>query len=91
LYREEEENPVNLVGAGAGLTNPPIARVPLKNERVDSSEPRRKLRAVALLRALNSNMPHVAEDIRLSIPEAKRLLAISFGVNEGDIKITISS
>jgi len=92
LYREEEENPVNLVGAGAGLTNPPIARVPLKNDRVANSEPPEEVKSgdhSAI--ALNSSMPHVAENIRLSIPEAKRLLAISFGVNEGDIKITISS
>jgi hypothetical protein len=78
LYNKEANDPVHLVGAGAGLAYPPIAREPLAGEKTatvheDSSN------------AVDSN------DAPLTIPEAKRRLALSLGVNEADIKITISS
>jgi hypothetical protein len=33
LYEEEQESPANKVGAGAGLANPPIARIPLNENK----------------------------------------------------------
>jgi hypothetical protein len=76
LYEKESNDPVSFVGAGAGLAHPAIAREPLT--------------------AVNSGEGSDAEDVELgdrplTIAEAKRLLALSLGVNEADIKITISS
>jgi hypothetical protein len=82
LYHKESDYPVNRVGAGAGLANAPILRVPLRGQK-DGQSP---------LPEGPTTSTHVAvEDARISIAEAKRLLALSLGVNESDVKITISS
>ena len=39
LYHEESDFPVSRVGAGAGLSHPPIARVPLGNGKAEPSPP----------------------------------------------------
>jgi hypothetical protein len=91
LYHEEATDPVNRVGAGAGLTNEPIARVPLNNGRIENSLLARQDAASPPPVPLAAAPPSGAGDLRLSIPEAKRLLALSLGVNEADIRITISS
>ena len=41
LYQQENTDPVSLVGAGAGIAHPPIARVPLDSPGSGSSETQR--------------------------------------------------
>jgi hypothetical protein len=81
LYEKEATEPVSYVGGGIGLAYPAIARVPLSDMSGDSTS------------------KATGEDLRddgtaeapLTIAEAKRRLARSLGVNESDIKITIST
>jgi hypothetical protein len=84
LYDEESQYPVNRVGAGAGNSNPPIAKVPLKGAELGLP-----VRAEQQTPDLRQPAPPVANGVGISIQEAKRLLAMSFGVNESDIKITV--
>jgi hypothetical protein len=79
LYEQEANDPVTHVGAGAGLAHPPIARVLLTGERPTGAIEGPGVEDVEV------------EEAPLTIAEAKRRLAISLGVNETDIKITISS
>jgi hypothetical protein len=76
LYIPEGSNPVSHVGAGAGLKTPPIATIPLTDE------------APPIVEAVSA-----AEDDfePLTIPEAKRRLAITFGVKPENIKITVDA
>jgi hypothetical protein len=78
LYYPDAKDPVTHVGGGAGLIHPPIARVPLEPEESDSDDPLEQ-------RNLGSN------DVPLSIAEAKRRLAITFGVDPSSIKITVEA
>jgi hypothetical protein len=84
LYDKESQYPVNHVGAGAGLDHPPIAKVPLKGAELGLP-----VRTVQETPELRQPAPPVANGAGLSIPDAKRLLALSLGVNESDIKITV--
>jgi hypothetical protein len=79
LYEKESKDPVSHVGAGAGLDHPAIAIEPLTGETTAKDE------------GLGHPQDVELEDESLTIPEAKRRLALSLGVNEADIKITISS
>jgi hypothetical protein len=83
LYDKESDYPVNRVGAGAGLIHTPIARVPLVGRKLETSSQPREF--------VTSATSVSVEDARISIADAKRLLALSLGVNEADVKITISS
>jgi hypothetical protein len=79
LYEQESQDPVTLVGAGAGLDNPAIARLPLTGQESDLT--------------LEEADPQPLEDVKeapLTIAQAKRRLALSLGVSEADIKITIN-
>jgi hypothetical protein len=86
LYDRETDRPVTLVGAGAVLGRDPIAREPLNGEAPEKIE-------------RNSPTPNEepdrvdveVEEGPITITEAKRRLAASLGVNEADIRITISS
>ncbi len=85
LYIPESADPVSLIGAGAGLKFPPIATVPLSPElvaatQVMDSEDDDESRPVA------SASP---EEAPLTIAEAKRRLAVTFGVDPANIKITV--
>ena len=82
LYDKESDSPVTLVGAGAGLDNLSIARIPLVG-----------LKAPQRLACTEGDDPEEndAEDELLTIAEAKRRLALSLGVKEADIKISINS
>lgn len=82
LYHKESDFPVNRVGAGAGLAHPAMARVPLAANLADQNRPNPHVE--------ETRKDSVSDDSRLTIPEAKRLLAISLGVNEADIRITIN-
>lgn len=81
LYEKESANPITHVGGGIGLAHPPIAKVPLSGQEVDSlsDEPEDAVEAAPVAEA------------PLTIPEAKRRLAASLHVAETDIKITIIS
>lgn len=87
LYHEESDHPTNRVGAGAGLANAPIARVSLRGGKV-GTDPSFDLTPQGIEKAATKapmgNTP-------LTIAEAKRLLALSLGVNEADVRITVSS
>lgn len=79
LYDEESNNPVSLVGAGAGLAHPAIKRVPLMGPGANAPLAQEKVAA-----------RHIEPTEHLSISEAKRRLAMSLGVDERNITITIN-
>ncbi len=79
LYENEVSDPVTLVGAGAGIANQPIARVPL-----DSVE---ALAKPAMQRGSASG----ADEQPLTIAEAKTRLARTLGVAPSSIKITVEA
>lgn len=76
LYVEDANEPTSHVGAGAGLTSPPIAVVPL-----DGDGPAPKTIGPA----------SDDEDGHLTIAEAKRRLAKTFGVSPENIKIFVEA
>jgi hypothetical protein len=81
MYDPELPDVVASVGGGIGLAHPPIARVSLAGQDIDltPSDPERQVTKPTL------------DEAPLTIAEAKRRLAKSFGVAEADITITISS
>lgn len=88
LYQEESEEP-SLVGAGAGVASPPIARVPIDGgdgPGVDALPPPAPSQPTA-------SLPRgpVPEESPLTIPEAKRRLAITLGVDPSAIKISVEA
>lgn len=80
LYEEESSDPVTFVGAGAGLLYPAIAKVPLNGEESGLTS---KESDSQIFEGTTNETP-------LTIAQAKRRLALSLGVSEADIKITIS-
>lgn len=78
LYLPEAHDPVNHVGAGAGLKFPPIAVVPLDENATPSTH-------------MAGEHSSAAEEGPLSIADAKRRLAITFGVDPENIKITVEA
>ena len=85
LYHEESDDPVNRIGAGIGLANPPIARVPLPESDASGASrapvPPYSAEAVA---AQNEFEP-------LTIAQAKVRLARTLGVDPTNIKITVEA
>jgi hypothetical protein len=73
LYDDEKTSPVNLIGAGAGILFPPVAKVPLAEPQEDAKPAD----------------PAPADEGPLTIPEAKRRLAMTFGVDPSSIKISV--
>jgi len=82
LYEKESPFPVNRVGAGAARDDNEIGRVPLEDWVSDPNSEGEDLPPSA--EAVTDGTP-------LTIAEAKRRLALSLGVSESDIRITISS
>jgi hypothetical protein len=78
LYIPEANDPPTHVGAGAGIDNPPIARVPLEPDDTEADD------ASERGASPGDNEP-------LTIAEAKRRLAVSLGVDPSSIKITIEA
>lgn len=80
LYEKESLDPVTLVGAGAGLDHPAIATLPLTGQEshLKSKESDSQI------------FEGPTNETHLTIAQAKRRLALSLGVSEADIKITIS-
>ncbi len=75
LYKDEGTNPIQLVGAGAGNQTEPLAIVPLDD--VD--------------RMLDEGVQPTVSEPPLTIAEAKRRLAATFGVDPSSIKITVEA
>jgi len=79
LYDEEAEDPVALVGAGAGLASPPIDRIPM-DETAGAST----------ISNVTERAPQVPQAQQpLTIAQAKQGLALTFGVDPSSIKITV--
>lgn len=81
LYDDETTSPPTLVGAGAGVANPPIAEVPLAPGEATAAGPK----------AGESSGLTMADAQPLTIAEAKRRLAIALGVDPSNIKITVEA
>ena len=81
LYTPDSTDQPSHVGAGAGLSNPAISRVPLKaGDLKPSVKP--------------AELPEMSDEDRvqlLTIPEAKRRLAITLGVDPSNIKIVVEA
>ena len=83
LYHEEVQDPVNRVGSGAGLAHPAILRVRI-NGLGTTDEPEE----------VETNDEAVSDqeaEETLTIVEAKRRLALTFGVEPSSVKITIEA
>lgn len=80
LYESEAKLPVTLVGAGAGLVHKPVLREPIALE-IETGH-----------REEIAERPLIAPETRhLTIAEAKAGLALSFGIPESAIKISIEA
>lgn len=87
LYHEETNDPASLVAAGIGNKYEPADRIPLfptSNEEVEDED-----LAEADGPASIASAAPAAVDESLTIPEAKRRLALTFGVDPSAIKITV--
>ena len=83
LYHQEAKDRVSYVGAGMGIKFPPIATVPLSSAQIAAAVDEGDHDA------RRGELP--AEEAALSIAEAKRRLAITFGVGPANIKITVEA
>lgn len=81
LYEKEASDPVYHVGAGAGLDHPPMLRRELPH--TGEVSPVKDTLPIAAPKAEAADPP-------LTIAEAKRRLAMTFGVREDDVSITIN-
>lgn len=79
LYHPESQDPVSHVGAGAGLKFPAIATVPLAPD------------VIAAVKQAGIEPDAFPEELPLTIAEAKRRLAVTFGVEPTAIKITVEA
>lgn len=79
LYHNEVEEPVNRVGAGAGLANPPVHKVPL-----NQNTPKPAVDG-------EYDFEEAGADDSLTIAEAKRRLALTYGVAPSNVRITIEA
>jgi len=84
LYEKEDPSAPLLVGAGAGLASPMIAKVPLEAGAPDDS-PDESEDAIEAA----TGQETMEEEAPLTIPEAKRRLALTLGVEPSNIKITV--
>lgn len=84
LYDEEQADPVRLVGAGAGLAHKAIAKniTVLSEPDADDVDEEAPVEQVSV-------PSRSGDDSSLTIPEAKRRLALTFGVSPDQIKITV--
>lgn len=82
LYQHEAQIPVNRVGAGAGLSYPAILRVPLDAPGLEEG---------SLELEGFEEADAGGDEERLTIAEAKRRLALTFGVDPSSVKITIEA
>lgn len=83
LYQQDMKAPVTRVAAGAGLKHPPIATLPLLLMEATGEGDG--------LGVEGEEVSATRSEAPLTIAEAKRRLAQSFGVPEDSVKITITS
>lgn len=88
LYTKEAKEPVSLVGAGIGLQFPAAAKIPLFGASADDVEEEDLAEAEGAVSFVHAPPAQVNEG-PLTIPEAKRRLALTFGVDPSAIKITV--
>jgi len=83
LYDKESASPVSRVGAGAGLDNPPIDRIPLEDLGSMNDDPQKEIEI---------EPKDKDESVKpLSISDAKKGLSMFLGVPEDAIEIIIRS
>jgi hypothetical protein len=85
LYIPEGRDPVTHVGAGAGLKFPPMATVPLRPEWIAAIEKSSDADEG------ETRVVEEGEESPLSIADAKRRLAKTFGVDPANIRITVEA
>jgi hypothetical protein len=94
LYDQEANEP-NYVGAGAGLSHPPIKCVPLETEELEpvmeTAEMNDDEEALLTMPEAKQCSAISLGEAPLTIPEAKRRLAMSLGVDPSNIKIIVES
>ncbi|WP_132961151.1 hypothetical protein [Rhizobium sp. BK251] len=76
------------MGAGIGIKFPPVARIPLLGETPDDVDEEDLAEAAAPANDAVP-VPTQVDDSPLTIAEAKRRLALTFGVDPSAIKITV--
>lgn len=86
LYLPEANDPVSHVGAGVGLKFPPIATVALSPETEAAAD-----LSVSDSDGDTGSVPDLSGEAPLSIAEAKRRLAATFGIDPSSIKITVEA
>lgn len=85
LYeREDASENVSYVGGGAGLDHPPIARIPMNGG--GSTPP-----LTGADDLVDDDQDDEVESDLLTIAEVKRRLALTLGVLESSIKITVEA
>ncbi|TGQ83744.1 hypothetical protein EN850_03095 [Mesorhizobium sp. M8A.F.Ca.ET.207.01.1.1] len=84
MYDLEAKNPVTLVGAGIGLDNPAVGRIPLSSIKAGERDA-----AEEADDAEEAEGSADADEVPLTIAEAKRRLAVTFGVDPSAIKIIV--
>ena len=80
LYEPEQSEPPSLVGAGAGIEHPPVARLPLEETSDETPAPPP---------SAESSTARPTASKPLSIADARQQLAETFGVEPDNVKITI--
>ena len=84
LYDKEVSNPVTLVGAGAGITSPPLAKLPLDRVAAPAG-------GASAGQAAGPSGPSHTGGEPLTIQEAKARLARTLGVDPSSIRITVEA
>jgi hypothetical protein len=89
LYERDEEDPVNHVGAGMGLDYPTNTTLRLTRDIPLDEEIVCYEQAIVDYDEVLHDAVETSRELPLSIGEAKRRLAQTFGVPESSVKITI--
>ncbi len=87
IYHKDLQSPVTHVGGGLGRTYPPVAEFPVGPLPIDVKE----AQGVSGLPPTQDGSEEHDEEKPLTIPEAKRRLAITFGCDPANIKIIVES
>jgi len=92
LYIPDSNDTPTHVGAGAGLVHPAIKRVPLDSNGLDRTPHSQSAGGGGTPGSPNPALAEMDEDEpSLTIPEAKRRLGISLGVDPSQIKIIVEA
>lgn len=88
LYGEYDKSTASLAGAGIGNEYKPVDRIPLNFEGIEAVETEEVETEDAPITE-TQKLAVAPSSEGLTIPEAKRRLAITFGVDPSNIKITV--